>query len=151
MIEFVKGNLVTENYDVFCHQVNCRGVMGSGIAKQIRETYPEVFNQYLTNHRLQGDRLGTNLYVKTNDGRVCVNMYAQDNFGRDKCHTDYAAFRSCLIDLKDYLSRQPENITIGFPYKIGCGLAGGDWAIVGEMIKEFAEQIKQKVFIVILE
>ena len=26
-----------------CHQVNCRGVMGSGLALQIRERYPVVF------------------------------------------------------------------------------------------------------------
>ena len=32
--------------NIICHQVNCQGVMGSGIAKQVREKYPNVYNSY---------------------------------------------------------------------------------------------------------
>ena len=42
MLIYVKGNLLDKQWDIFCHQVNCKGVMGSGIAKQIAEKYPEV-------------------------------------------------------------------------------------------------------------
>jgi len=150
MLEYVKGNLVTGNYDVFCHQVNCKGVMGAGIAKQIRDKYPEVYHAYIANHRLGADRLGTNLYVKTKDDRVCVNMFAQDCYGRDKRHTDYGAFRSCLVDLKDFLAHESENVIVAFPYGIGCGLAGGDWVLIQGMLKEFSEQVQQKVLIVSL-
>ena len=31
---------------VICHQVNCQGVMGAGIAKQIRARWPEVYEDY---------------------------------------------------------------------------------------------------------
>ena len=34
------------NLDVICHQVNCQGKMASGIAKQIRNTYPQVYDAY---------------------------------------------------------------------------------------------------------
>ena len=43
MIHYVKGNLLDSDCDYICHQVNCQGVMGSGIAKQIRERWPEVY------------------------------------------------------------------------------------------------------------
>ena len=46
MIHYVKGNLLDSNCDYICHQVNCQGVMGSGIARQIRERWPEVYKDY---------------------------------------------------------------------------------------------------------
>lgn len=46
MIHHVKGNLLDSNCDYICHQVNCKGVMGAGIAKQIRDRWPWVFISY---------------------------------------------------------------------------------------------------------
>ena len=46
MVTHIDGDLLeiqkTMNLDVICHQVNCQGKMASGIAKQIRDTYPQV-------------------------------------------------------------------------------------------------------------
>ena len=47
MIHHVKGNLLDSNCDYICHQVNCQGVMNSGVAKQIREKWPEVYESYV--------------------------------------------------------------------------------------------------------
>lgn len=45
-IKHVKGDILatpTRNEDtVICHQVNCCGVMGAGLAKQIRDKWPVV-------------------------------------------------------------------------------------------------------------
>ena len=53
MVSHLTGDLLVAqeelNLDVICHQVNCQGVMGSGIAKQIRDTYPIVFENYKRN------------------------------------------------------------------------------------------------------
>ena len=46
MITYKKGNLLNSNCDIIVHQVNCQKVMGSGIAKQIRDRWPEVFVRY---------------------------------------------------------------------------------------------------------
>ena len=37
MVTFHNGNILDSGADIICHQVNCRGVMGSGVAKQIKE------------------------------------------------------------------------------------------------------------------
>ena len=42
MIRYVKGNLLDSDCTYICHQVNCKGVMNSGIAKQIRKKWPSV-------------------------------------------------------------------------------------------------------------
>lgn len=46
MITYRNGDLLKSNCNIICHQVNCQGVMGAGIAKQIRLTYPSVFKAY---------------------------------------------------------------------------------------------------------
>lgn len=46
MIKIREGNLFDSNADIIAHQVNCQGIMGSGVARQIKKKYPEVFNMY---------------------------------------------------------------------------------------------------------
>lgn len=49
------GDILHTEADVICHQVNCKGVMGAGLAKQIRNqllseeqyrTYQEICREY---------------------------------------------------------------------------------------------------------
>ena len=51
-IKFVNGNILTfperDEDTIICHQVNCKGVMGAGLAKQIRDKWPVVFDEYKT-------------------------------------------------------------------------------------------------------
>lgn len=157
MLYDVTGDLVKDrNFYVFCHQTNCRGVMGSGIAKQIAETYPtvEARNRFYYEHCMatRTKMLGTILFTRTHDGRICVNMYAQDAYGTYKRQTDYDAFAKCLSRLAEELIEFPETFPpdtrIAFPDHIGCGLAGGDWKIVRKMIEDFGQKIPQDVYIV---
>ena len=46
MIKHVKADIFTTDCDIIVHQVNCYGVMGSGIAKQVKERYPDVYDIY---------------------------------------------------------------------------------------------------------
>ena len=46
MIKIFDGDILNASEYILAHQVNCMGIMGSGIAKQIKDKYPEVFEQY---------------------------------------------------------------------------------------------------------
>lgn len=46
MIRVIDGDLFTTDARFIVHQVNCKGVMGSGVAKQVRNKYPHVFVEY---------------------------------------------------------------------------------------------------------
>ena len=46
MIHYVQGDITKSDCDIICHQVNCQGVMNSGVAKAIREKWPEVYDNY---------------------------------------------------------------------------------------------------------
>lgn len=143
MLIFEQGDIVTGNYPIFCHQVNCHGVMGAGLALQIRQKYPEVYERYMEDISEYGSRfLGTIQPVATSDGRICVNMFAQDKYGRRGHFTNYDAFKECLDNLKDFLKLiDDDSPTVAFPYGIGCGLGGGDWDLIFKMIRDFSEEI----------
>ena len=107
----------------------------------------QVYKHYM---EMNQQDLGMILSVLTYDERVCINMFAQYKYGRDKQYTDYTAFEECLAKIKTFLKNYDikKDIPVAFPYKIGCGLAGGDWNIIKEMLKKFSDEIEQDVIIV---
>lgn len=135
--------------DIIIHQCNSFGVMGAGIAKQIASKYPEVAEKEKDFCKNPKYAFGKNCIVNTNDGRVVINMHSQFRYGTKQRQTNYDALRNCLqLLLRYYLPHQSQNAVIGLPYKIGCGLGGGDWETVNSIIQDFAVKAKQPVFIV---
>lgn len=156
MLKVVTGDIVTEAYPIFCHQVNCRGVMGAGLAKQIRSEYPEVYHEYKYVCSNGNAVLGKIQPVETSDDRICINMYAQYSYGRDRQYTNYDAFKKCLDAVKAFVSSPQiglkmsyfEKKEVAFPMYIGCGLAGGDWNKIRPMLEAFADSIEWDVVLV---
>ena len=152
MLYEVTGDILNNDYDFkfICQQVNCKGVMGSGLAKQIREKYPFVFNDYKRFCDEFDKPLGEIIISRVcgTNALAIVNMFAQDAYGTDKRYTDYDAFESCLNHLAGVLNDYSKDWTVAFPYKIGCGLAGGDWNVIKSLLIDFSTKVKQKVFIV---
>lgn len=150
MLVYEEGNIVTGKYTIFCQQVNCRKVMGAGLARQIRNEYPEVYREYM---QVENPMLGYILPVFTTDGRLCINMFAQDGFGRDKQYTNYSAFKNCLRAIVGFISDHHvyKNVPIAFPYMIGCGLADGSWVVIEKLLLEFSDMIPNKIIIVQLK
>jgi O-acetyl-ADP-ribose deacetylase (regulator of RNase III) len=150
MLQLATGNLIDMAeqglFDVIVHGCNCLNTMGSGIAAEIRQRYPEAYEadtayslklQDDTNSQVQ--KLGnysTHL-VKGEHNFLIVNAYTQINFApRDVDHFEYASFE---VILKKF-ANEYGTFKIGFPY-IGMGLAGGDKDRIIAMIEDFAEKI----------
>ena len=136
-ISIVEADILTCSEDVLVHQVNCQGVMGSGIAKQIKATYPDVFKAYYYQCKTTNpnELLGTSLICGINpeDTKFIANVYGQFNFGRG-LQTNYNALKNGLKEVKDFAVER--NLSVAIPYKIGCGLGGGSWKTVKAMITE---------------
>jgi hypothetical protein len=117
--------------------------MGSGIAKQVKEKYPKVYEAYSRLcQEYQSDTkslLGRVQYVSTwRDGKGnfggIANLFAQDKFGYDgKCYTNYFALRRCLEEVRRHVYNGK---SVAIPYLMGCHRGGGEWDVVYEMIKE---------------
>ena len=137
MIKEVKGNILKATEDVIVHQVNSIGIMGGGLALQIKNKYPEVYVKYknLCDKTLPENLLGRCQVIKCHDEKYVANLFGQLNYGRDKQYTDYEALKYSLMRLLNGRLK-PDNMTVALPYKLGCGLAGGDWNIVYNIIVE---------------
>ncbi|MEK4118059.1 macro domain-containing protein [Paenibacillus sp. FSL K6-1566] len=136
MIKMVEGSLLEAAEDILGHQVNCQGVMGSGIAKLLRNKYPSLFpayKEFCQNHDPH-DVLGKCLIVKT-DNKSVANLFGQLNYGRQKVrYTDYEALKESLAALKT--EAQKDGLSVALPFNIGCGLANGDWSVVYGIIED---------------
>ena len=136
MIHEIDANLLEYPLDGFMHQCNCFHTMGSGIAKRIREKYPEAYTADLK-HGRKGDRirLGSFSTVKTHDDKQVYNVYAQYTFGMEKRHTDYEAVYKGMYSVCAHATVN-NILKLGLPRNIGCKLGGGSWIIVRAIIEE---------------
>jgi O-acetyl-ADP-ribose deacetylase (regulator of RNase III) len=137
-VTIVEGDLLQAPENIIGHQVNCMGVMGSGVAKQIRNQYPEAYKQYrLASKGIERFLLGTCQLVKISDGKYIANLFGQNKYGKVGVFTEYTALRFSLENLAEISKRR--NLSVALPYKIGCDRGGGDWTVVFNMIEDIFE------------
>lgn len=142
----INGDLLKSPLQFIAHQVNCRGAMGSGLAKQIKLKYPHAYMCYKENlsFNTSEDMLGFGEFIKVDETaygpKYVINIYAQNFYGHNGCYTDYYAFESAwrkvIADMRCEFSKEDGcQLCIGIPYKIGCGLAGGDWNVIKDILE----------------
>lgn len=136
-VNFENQDLLEADVDYICHQVNCQGKMNSGIAKQIREKYPEAYQAYMDwyNSPSGSNGMYNNIcVVPTENGKNIIHMASQFNYGYDgKRYTSYDAFWICLNNIANII---PKGSKIGFPERIGCCRGGANWNVIVQMIEE---------------
>ena len=151
MIKRINEDLLESGCEIIIHQVNCKGTMNTGIAKRIREKYPEVYRQYKNLcDRYKGreeDLLGRSQFVYAFDPDlkkyICIiNLFAQKSFGKNgSLYTNYEAFNTALETLRIEIinglpARSLADMKIGLPYLIGCKNDGGDWPFIDSIIDD---------------
>ena len=146
----VNGNLLETHVYLIAHQVNCLGIMGGGVARQIKEKWHYVYTEYrdyiesYKNHNNQKSPLGTACSSVTGD-HLIINIFGQEDVSRSSCMTDYNAVRTAFEDfIHTYRKLHPltndVQLQIAIPYKFGCGLAGGDWCVMTELLEDIEKQ-----------
>lgn len=137
MIKFVEGDLLTAKEDILIHQVNCQGVMKSGIAREIREQYPKSYIDYkdfCKKYTPPIERLGK-VAISDCKTKIIGHLFGQFDYGYDGAlYTNYEALKESMILLLEWA--KTENRSIAIPHNIGCNRAGGEWEIVFNLIKE---------------
>lgn len=144
-----EGDLLHSPCNIIMHQTNCQKTMGAGIAKQIKQMYPEA---YRADYRFMmglppGSKLGNFSWAQCEDGRFVVNLYGQLRYGRDVRQTDYRALESALRQAFGWIKNNFASPTIGLPKGMGCNNAGGDWETVYEIIDTVSKMYQIPVHI----
>lgn len=139
MIKIINGDLLQAKEDIIAHQVNCQGVMGSGVAKQIREKFPDAYSDYKTmvdyHKKAEGgtkELLGKVQAVKINSKWIC-NIFGQHAYGHDgKLYTSTDSLYEAFKTIRTYAERV--GLSVALPYMIGCYRGGADWKLVEDLL-----------------
>ena len=136
----VTGDLIkmaaAGEFDVIIHGANCFLTMGAGIAKQIKQTFPEAYMADLKTTKGDKKKLGTfsSAKVRCKEHQlIVVNAYTQHTYSaaKDVVLVDYDAVRSVFEAVK----KEFAGLRIGYP-KIGSGLANGSWDRIAAIIEK---------------
>lgn len=123
-IEEIIVDITKVRVGVVAHGVNCQGVMGSGVAKAIRDEWPQVYRGFVNTPTGRG-MLGKVDYCMIHENLIVANCYTQEYFGRDgRRYASLSAIEHCLVDLLAFCSHY--GYVLYMP-RIGCGLGGLDW------------------------
>jgi O-acetyl-ADP-ribose deacetylase (regulator of RNase III) len=122
--------------------VNCDGVMGRGLALEIKTRFPEVFAKYEAECKRGRMKIGKLQLVKT-DPRWVLNFPTKDHW-RGKSKLTYIEqglrkFKATYVRL---------GITSAAFPALGCGNGGLDWEIVSPLMHSYLENLKHvEIFI----
>lgn len=145
-MRYVEKNIVDAPELIIIHGCNMRGVMGSGVAKALRDKYPQIYDAYKV--CLKDKKLGDHITaICGSPPKLIGNLLTQNEYGYDRYrYAELDAIRDALISfVEDYLYRSPitpshyeyltENnlkVSIASP-KIGCGRGGLSWSEVSKI------------------
>lgn len=140
------------------HGVNRQGVMGSGVAKEVRNNLTPAFDVYTWTHREVGLQLGNISHVWIDKNRCVINAVTQNNFGRDP-NVRYVNYNAVAVAfnlvrrlMDQYYEVHPtaEKLPLVFP-KIGTGYGNGNWRIISTIIDEMVPDRYEKILYVTRE
>lgn len=157
MITYIKGDLFSQHHPIIAHGCNAHGVMGSGVAKIVKEKWPMAFTKYNTicaeafMEGREGSLLGTNIVYVESDVTI-VNCITQHSYGRIKSrYVSYDAVDTCMQSLASGMmmhgvsSVYPSKEYIAMPM-IGAGLGGGNWKVIEAIINHRLRDIDVRVY-----
>ena len=144
MLKTKTGDLLNAKEDIIAHQVNCNGGAG-GLAAAVFERWPYAANDYeqmierfcpqgMDPEKSLGNRMNmlgiAQLTGSQKDGHIICNLYGQLFHGADY-RPD--ALAEALTQLA--LFARVHGYSVALPYKLSCGICGGDWKEVRQIIK----------------
>jgi O-acetyl-ADP-ribose deacetylase (regulator of RNase III) len=145
-IEYRQGDLFQTDIRFIAHGCNAQGVMGKGVAKLVRDLYPQAYAAY-RNLWLRNSALvpGTVQFVDCGD-KVIINAITQKNFAKayndPTRYVSYDAVAECMAEI----NRLIEGQQLALP-RIGAQLGGGKWEIIESIIESELTDVQPVVYV----
>ena len=143
MITIKNGDLLKAEEKVIAHQVNCFGAAG-GLAAAVFRKYRAAENDYMQLvDRMQPKALlgMAHLTGEQRDGHIICNLFGQYHPG-----ADYRPDR--LEQALEQLANSAKIMgwSVALPYKISCGICGGDWDEVLQIIERTMDGVECVIY-----
>ena len=131
------------------HGCNAQGVMGSGIAKQVKVKHPEAYTEYRRMYHAfpNGKMLGRYCVAGVGSDFSIINAVTQEFYGTDgKKYTSYDAVSNIFKDIaKDF---KGQKVVMAIPKKFASDRGGACWKTVKQLIKSELEDTDIILYIV---
>lgn len=131
MITFQNGNMFAYQFDALINPVNCKGVMGKGLALEFKKKYPQNFMAYrkiCDEHLLQP---GSIYVTHFRPDPIIINFATKDHW-KNPSKIEY--IQKGMQQIVELLNNH-RITSIAIP-KIGCGLGGLNWEEVLPIITD---------------
>lgn len=131
MIKESIGDVLKVSESIIAHQTNCKGVMGAGVAAQIKKQLLTKidYESYRNLCKECGNTLlGSVQFLNLQNGKTIANVFGEDIPTGRGLDTNYDALKEGMKFVEEYARICNKDVAI--PGLMGCGLAGGDWNIV---------------------
>lgn len=139
MIRFVNGDMFSATFDAYVNPVNCKGVMGKGLALEFKKRFPmnfELYKDICDQGKLKPGYIYWTRDITTNT--IIINFATKDHW-KDYSKSEW--IDSGCMKLRQYLIDNPHDIKdIAIP-KLGCGLGGLDWSYVRRIFFKYFNDI----------
>lgn len=145
-VEFKNASIFTSTEDVLVNPVNCKGVMGAGLALEFKNLYPKMFEEYKKvcdmGRMHPGDVLWYKIEGNAFPPHAILCAATKDHW---RAQSDYNVIADCLKNIIIFMGGSGYN-SIALPY-LGCGLGGLSKDVVGNMIKGWFKEIPISVVV----
>jgi len=133
-IVYLAGDVLESEHRLILHGCNAQGVMGSGIAKQIRKKFPQAFEEYHVAYEKEMLWLGDVIFADCGS-KIIANGITQQYYGRGgECFVSYEAINNVMEEIHDYALKHGIEY-VAMPL-IGAGLGGGSWKKISSIIED---------------
>lgn len=150
-ISYLRGDAskpTTPGPKIIAHVVNDQGAWGAGFTRSLNKQWPYAQEEYKSWHKYRSHYTGSEGFTIGNTHHTLVasdkhpegplwvvHMMAQQGLigQHNPRPLRYDALGSCLLRLGKFAKMTTS--TIHMP-RIGCGLAGGNWVIVEQLIND---------------
>lgn len=137
MIEHRTGDLLIQpDLTHLVHQANLYHTFGAGIALAIKKKYPEAYRADCLTTKGDKSKLGSWSVGKPASGPYVLNLYSQVGIGSKDRQTSYDALDTGLRSIELALRSTDEEVVLGMPHCLGCGLANGRWPVVQAIVSD---------------
>ena len=142
-MKLIFGNLLDIDEGIILHQCNTQAMMGKGIASFLIKKYPDL-QKAARQHvgmadMMEQDVFGTVFFYLATDKLTIGNCFSEvgmcsNRKPGDPPNTSYDALIKCFNIVKE---SNTELRDVYVPFKVGCGLAGGSWGLVSEILNDY--------------
>jgi len=153
MIHEIHGNALDVKKGIIVHGCNCQGIMGGGIALEVKKRYPQAYEVYRGLYERLGLTLGevqpVMVDLDLDTPKIIVNAMTQDKIGTHRRQVNYDAVAACFEQVAAWAEVYKHTygpLDIIFP-AIGAGLGGGNWNIIRTIIDETIPDDFRKILV----